>query len=190
MLGYDIDPQGGRLAVNPAEADRVREIFTICAGCTSLTAAQREVEAQGKVSKDWISKSGKHHHGRRFTQPALGALLRNILYIGEVCHKGVVYPGEHPAIVERALWARVQEQLKLETRGGARHCKVDALLSGLLYCAQCGERMRSTYSSRQGRRHLYYVCRIKKADSKCKQKPVASVDEARVLRFEHSFPTF
>jgi hypothetical protein len=61
-------------------------------------------------------------------------------------------------------------------RRGVRHDKVDALLSGILYCAQCGERMRSAYSSRQGRRHLYYVCRNKKADPSCKQKPVASVD--------------
>jgi hypothetical protein len=36
--------------------------------------------------------------------------------------------------------------------------------------------MRNAYSSREGRRHLYYVCRSKKADPKCKQKPVASVD--------------
>src|SRR5204862_6861615 len=32
VLGYDIDPQGGRLVINPAEAERVREIFAICAG--------------------------------------------------------------------------------------------------------------------------------------------------------------
>jgi len=176
VLGYDIDPQGGRLVVNPAEAERVREIFSICAGCTTLAAAQREVDGQGLVTKDWISKSGKHHGGRSFTQSKLGALLRTILYIGEVLHKGVVYPGEQPAIVERPLWARVQQQLKCDTRHGVRHGKVDALLSGLLYCAQCGERMRSTYSSRQGRRHLYYVCRSNKADLNCKQKPVASAD--------------
>jgi hypothetical protein len=86
------------------------------------------------------------------------------------------YPGEQPAIVERALWERVQQQLELDRPPGVRHRKVDALLSGLLYCAQCGEPMRSTYSSRQGRRHLYYVCRNKKADPSCKQKPVASID--------------
>jgi site-specific DNA recombinase len=174
VLGYDI--QGGRLAVNSAEAERVREIFTICAGCTTLRAAQTEVDAHGLVSKAWISKSGKQHGERRFTQSTLGALLRNVLYIGEVSHKGVAYPGEQTAIVDRTLWARVQEHLKLETRRGARHGKVEALLSGLLYCAQCGERMRTTYSSRQGRRHLYYECRTRKGDAKCQQKPVASVD--------------
>jgi site-specific DNA recombinase len=182
VLGYDIDPQGGRLVVNPAEAERVREIFAVCAGCTSLAAAQRDVNARGLVTKDWISKSGKHHRERSFTRSTLGALLRNILYIGEVSHKGVVYPGEQPAMVERSLWQRVQQQLEVEIRRGARHGKVDALLSGLLYCAQCGERMRSTYSSRQGCRHLYYVCRRKKADSNCQHKPVASVDlEASLL---------
>jgi hypothetical protein len=141
-----------------------------------LAAAQKEVEARGLVTKDWISKSGKHHGGRRFTPATLGALLRNILYIGEVSNQGVVYPGEQPAIVERALWERVQQQLKGETRPKNRHGKVDALLSDLLSCAQCGERMRSAYSSRQGRRHLYYVCRSKQADPKCQHKPVASVD--------------
>src|SRR5438874_7637623 len=68
VLGYNIDPQGGRLVVNRAEAERVREIFAICAGCTSLAAAQREVNARGLVTKDWISKSGKHHRERIFTQ--------------------------------------------------------------------------------------------------------------------------
>jgi hypothetical protein len=176
VLGYDIDPQGGRLVVNPVEAERVNEIFAIGAGCTGLAAAHREVNARRLGTKDWISKSGKHHGGQRFTQSTLDALLRNILYIGQICHKGVAYPGEQPAIVEQALWARVQQQLELNTRRGMRHGKVDALLSGLLYCAQCGEPMRSAYSSRQGRGHLYYVCRSKKADPKCKQKPVASVD--------------
>ena len=176
VLGYDIDPQGGRLVVNPAEAKRVNEIFAIGAKSTSLAAAQREVNARRLGTKDWISKSGKHHGGQRFTQSTLGALLRNILYIGQICHKGATYPGEQPAIVEQALWARVQQQLELDTRRGMRHGKVDALLSGLLYCAQCGERMRNAYNSRQGRGQLYYVCRSKKADPKCKQKPVASVD--------------
>ena len=88
----------------------------------------------------------------------------------------MVYPGEQPAIVDRALWERVQHQLKADTRRRVPHRKVEALLSGVLYCAQCDGRIWSTYSSRQDRRHLYYVCRKKKADAKCQQQPVAAVD--------------
>src|SRR4051794_27695569 len=120
VLGYDIDPQGGRLVVNPAEAERVNEIFAIGAGCTSLAAAHREVNARRLGTKDWISKSGKHHGGQRFTQSRLGALLRNILYIGQICHKGATYPGEQPAIVEQALWAESVSRPACTRRPAAR----------------------------------------------------------------------
>src|SRR5207248_2208966 len=106
VLGYDVDPEGGRLVVNPAEAERVREIFAISAACASVAAVQKEVHARGLLTKDWTSKSGKHHGGRAFTPSRLDALLRNVVYIGEVSHKGVVYPGEQPAIMDRALWER------------------------------------------------------------------------------------
>src|SRR5689334_18009972 len=154
VLGYDVDPHGRRLVVNPVEAERVREIFAISTGCASLAAVQQQVHTRGLLTKKWTSKSGKHHGGCGFTQSRLDALLRNNIYIGQVCHKGVVYPGEQPAIVDRALWERVQQRFKIDTRRRVRHRKVEALLSGLLYCAQCGERMRSTCSSWQCRRHL------------------------------------
>jgi DNA invertase Pin-like site-specific DNA recombinase len=176
VLGYDVDPHGGRLVVNPAEAERVREIFTISAGCTTLSAAQRDVNARGLTTKDWTSEGGRQHRGSAFTPSRLGALLRDVLYIGQVCHKGAAYPGEQPAIVDRELWSRVQEQLKLQPRTRPYH-KVDALLSSVLYCAQCGERMGTHATSRQGRRRVYYVCRIgKKHEPPCRQKPVACTD--------------
>jgi DNA invertase Pin-like site-specific DNA recombinase len=183
VLGYDVDPQGGRLVVNQAEADRVREIFTICAGYTTLAAAQREVNARGFTTKEWTSKRGRHHRGSAFTPSRLDALLRNILYMGQVRHKGVVYPGEQPALVEQELWSHVQEQLNLAARTGAAHHKIDALLLSFLYCAQCGERMGASCTSRQGRRHLYYVCRAgKRRTPPCRQKPVATSDlEASLL---------
>src|SRR6059058_3129582 len=68
VLGYNIDPQGGRLVVNPAEAERVREIFAISVGCASLAAAQQQIRARGLLTKDWTSKSGKHHRACEFTQ--------------------------------------------------------------------------------------------------------------------------
>jgi site-specific DNA recombinase len=79
VLGYDVDPEGGRLVVNPAEAERVREIFAISAGYASLAAVQKEVHARGLLTKEWTSKSGKHHRGGGFTQSGLAVLLRNVL---------------------------------------------------------------------------------------------------------------
>jgi DNA invertase Pin-like site-specific DNA recombinase len=177
VLGYDVDPQGGRLVVNPPEADQVREIFTISARCTTLAAATREVDARGLRTKDWTSARGRHHLGSAFTPSRLGALLRNVLYIGQIRHKGVIHPGEHPAILDGELWSRVQEKVKLQPDTRARHCKVDALLSTFLYYAQCGGRSGASFTSRHGRRHLYYVCRTgKRRTPRCPQKPVAASD--------------
>jgi site-specific DNA recombinase len=177
VLGYDVDPQGGRLVINPREADRVREIFTICAGSPTLAAAQREVDRRGLRTKDWTSKRGRHHPGSTFSPSRLDALLRNVLYIGQIRHKCVTYAGEQPPIVDQELWLRVQEQLKLGARTGVRHKKLDALLSGLLYCSHCGERMRASFTTRHGRRHVYYVCRAgKKRQSECKQTRAATSD--------------
>ena len=83
MLGYDVDPTGGRLVLNPVEAERVREIFAVSAECGSLAAAQQKIHARGLLTKDWTSKSGKHHDGRAFTQSRLDALLRNNLYLAK-----------------------------------------------------------------------------------------------------------
>jgi DNA invertase Pin-like site-specific DNA recombinase len=38
VLGYDVDPRGGRLVVNETEAGRVRRIFEVAARCGTLTA--------------------------------------------------------------------------------------------------------------------------------------------------------
>jgi len=59
VLGYDVDPHGGRLVVNPAEAERVREIFAISAGCASLAAVEKEIHARGLLTKEWTSDSGQ-----------------------------------------------------------------------------------------------------------------------------------
>ncbi|MBV8808367.1 MAG: recombinase family protein, partial [Acidobacteriaceae bacterium] len=145
VLGYDVDPHGGRLVVNPAEAERVREIFALSAGCASLAAVQKQVQACGLLTKEWTSRSGKHHGGGGFTSSRLEALLRNVLYrsglprrsglCGRAAgHRGASALGTGAATVPSGTRRRV----------GHRR-KVKALLSGVLYCAQCGERMRSTY---------------------------------------------
>src|SRR3954469_24394604 len=47
VLGYDVAPEGGRLVVNPAEAEQVRGIFSVCAACSTMTDASRAVRARG-----------------------------------------------------------------------------------------------------------------------------------------------
>ena len=183
VLGYDVDPRGGRLLVNAAEAERVREIFAVAASTTTLTAVLREIDERGYTTKDWTSQGGRQHPGRPFSKNALAALLNNVLYIGSVSHKGVVYPGEQEAIVDRDLWERVTGQLSVRSchQRGRPHHKQDSLLAGLVSCAKCGRPMTMTHTRVQERRYTYYVCKRDPRQPRCKQRPLAAADFERAL---------
>lgn len=160
VLGYDVDPKGGRLLVNEAEAERVREIFTLFEQYGSAIPTLTEIERRGWTLKRWTPKSGKLRAGGPFAQNSLRRLLTNVLYTGAISHKGHQYAGEHGAIVDIGTWKRVQALLKHPSAfaaGRARN-KHNALLSGLLFCESCGTRMVYSYSGKLDRRYPYYVC--------------------------------
>jgi site-specific DNA recombinase len=107
VLGYSIDPRGGRLVVNEVEASVVHQIFGICEQAGSLEATLEQLQTRGFRTKDWTSRGGRHYPPRPLSRSTLSLLLGNVLYKGFIRHKGVLYPGEQPAIVDTGLWERV-----------------------------------------------------------------------------------
>jgi DNA invertase Pin-like site-specific DNA recombinase len=159
VLGYDPDPQGGRLVVNQIEAERVRQIFALFLGHRSLMATLEEIHSRDWTMKSWTTRKGQQHVGRGFDRPALVRLLRNVIYRGEVSHQGKIYAGEQAPIVERDVWKKAQELLWNQAKGsGRRECNQGALLRDLLQCGVCGSRMVPGYTAKSGRRYPYYVC--------------------------------
>jgi site-specific DNA recombinase len=160
LLGYDLDPNGGRLLVNEAEAVQVRGIFDLYLETESLLETARELNRRGWTAKRWVTRAGPERGGKPFTKGTLFALLTNATYTGEVDFRGTVYPGEHAGIVDAAVWERVQRLLRRNGRAGgqAARNKHGALLSGLLRCGPCDSGMTHTYSQKGERRYRYYVC--------------------------------
>jgi site-specific DNA recombinase len=160
VLGYDVHPGGGRLVINEDEAARVRAIFDLYLECRSLVTVAREVNRRGWTTKQWTSSEGREHRGRPFGKSDLYRTLRNIIYTGQVDHKGTVYPGEHPAIVDAATFQKVGECLRHNGLTGGKEVrnKYGALLKRLIYCDACGTAMVHAYTLNQGRRYRYYVC--------------------------------
>jgi site-specific DNA recombinase len=161
ILGYDVDPRGSKLIVNPEEAERVRDIFALYLHHQGLIPVVRELERQSGLTKRWVTRKGRSRGGRPFTKTALYRLLTNVAYVGQIKYKAEVHRGEHPAIVERAMWKETQTLLqrngktKEPTKGNA----LGALLKGLLRCVPCGCAMTPSYAAKQGaKRYRYYVC--------------------------------
>jgi site-specific DNA recombinase len=155
-LGYDIKDR--KLVINESEADLVRDIFTRYAEHGSATRLVRELQIEGRTTKSWVTQEGRVHCGRVIDRPCLYNLLRNRLYLGEMTHKGHSYPGQHDALVSKALWDAVETIIEARKRGPrTRYIESPALLAGLLY-AQDGQRMLATHTSKKnGKRYRYYV---------------------------------
>jgi site-specific DNA recombinase len=161
LLGYDLDPRGGRLLVNQAEAARVRKIFALYLKHESLLPVVEVLARRGWVTKCWQTRRGRQRGGEPFNRTNLYRLLTNVTYAGRVQHKKEVHPGEQPALIESARWERVQALLRAhgQARREQRQNSVSAMLQGLLRCVPCGCAMTPTYSCRSGtKRYRYYVC--------------------------------
>src|SRR5581483_11957946 len=154
VLGYDVDPRGGRLVVNPSEAARVQEIFRLYGNSNSLPEVLSTLNAKGWNTKSWTTRTGAVHAGQAFTLSTLRRLLANPLYLGRVRHRGVVYAGEQDPVVDSYLWTRVNELLSASARTTdfVGRTPQNALLRGLLFCGSCNEPMLPSYATKRGRR--------------------------------------
>ena len=184
VLGYDVDPNGGRLVVNDEEAQRVRAIFALYAEYQALLPTVRELNRRDWTTKHWTTRKGRECGGRVFVKSTLQHLLTNVLYIGKQTYYDEVHEGEQPAIVEAALWDTVQATLRENSpkRGRLSQNKNAALLKGLLVCGPCNCSMGPTYTTKKQKRYRYYVC------SSAQQRgwdtcPTRSVPAAEMERF-------
>jgi site-specific DNA recombinase len=158
LLGYDVEPKTSRLLVNLAEAARVRAIFALYREHQALRPVLRELERRGWRTKRWRTRQGRLRGGRRFTRNHLRQLLGNVLYNGQVRYKQEVHPGEHPALVDPALWQEVQALLRRNRQQGRVRFGQGALLGGILHCRACGCAMTASHSRKGNRHYRYYVC--------------------------------
>ncbi len=161
MLGYDVDPRGGRLLTNEDEAHRVRGIFELYIEQESLIDTAKELDQRGWTTKRWVTRKGHERGGKPWGKNSLYKLLTNRIYLGKMTYKDEVHEGEHAAIVGEELFERVQRLLKRNGRSGGKHVRnqFGALLKGLIRCVPCGCGMVPTHTTKNGnKRYRYYVC--------------------------------
>jgi site-specific DNA recombinase len=160
ILGYDVAPKGGALLVNPAEAERVREIFRLYLKLGSLIPVLEELENRGLRMKAWTTREGIQRGGSPFTKTTLYKLLTNVAYIGKVKFEGKLFDGEQQRIMNDDVFQQAQDRLHRNANKVERKVrnKNDALLKGLVQCGSCGGAMIHTYVQKKNTRYLYYVC--------------------------------
>jgi hypothetical protein len=157
-LGYEVCDH--RIVIDEREAETVRYIFRRYheLGCVRLL--KEDLDRRGILSKRRRSKTGIESGGHSFSRGALYALLSNPIFVGEIRHKNLRHPGQHQAIVDRAVWERTQQQLqehRVRTKGHDAGVEKSPLIGRLV--DEHGDGLTPSHARKGERRYRYYVSR-------------------------------
>lgn len=149
---YGYQNQGKRLAPHPIEAERVQFMFHQYAQDASVARLRHNLYLRG-----WYPRSGKY-----WGKMTLTYILSNPLYCGKVKFSEQLHKGEHEALIDEALYYKVQSLKPERTRVATRMERV-FLLKGLLKCSKCESCMTPHYTQKRRKdgsinRIAYYRC--------------------------------
>ncbi len=143
-FGYYYSKELNDLIPDPDKAPLVKQVFLMY---NSLQYTPRQIAEAVGLSSD----------------TAVLGVLRNRTYLGEITFRGEQYAGKHHPLIDEETFARAQEILK--SRSVVRtHSQY--LLSSLLYCGNCGARMRYMLYGKGERQTLKILCYSRFASTK------------------------
>jgi len=154
-VGYT--PKDRTLVIDEPQAQRIREIFTLYTELGDVASLKRVLDGRGWKTPPRESRRTGGSGDRPFSRGHLYRILSNVIYRGQVSHRGTAYPGEHPAIIEESLWTAVQDQLAANRNGKRAATATDpSMLAGLAF-DEAGYRLGPTHAKKGSRRYRYYA---------------------------------
>lgn len=164
--GYQVGPRR-RLDIVPEEAVVVRYIFRLY-----LQEGLGIRRIAGQLNAEGIPT----RRGGNWSMVTVRDILRNRVYLGTYTRFGVKVPGSHQPLVSNEDFNRVQERLQSRGTPERRRTVQPFLLSGLVYCARCGNRLigvsrrqrwRTKAGEERAAHYRYYQCESRTNQSTC-----------------------
>ncbi|MGC4116788.1 MAG: recombinase zinc beta ribbon domain-containing protein [Myxococcales bacterium] len=184
-LGYDVIDR--KLVVNAAEAELVRYIFELYLTKRSAVAVAHTLNAEGRPTKQQVTKAGKVRGLREWDKNAVLHVLRSPVVAGLMPYKGEVHQGEHEAILDRGTYEEVQVLLdggSGDQKRWGRNPKY--ILTGLLFCARCGAAFTPASTRTGDREYRYYRCgtrdRMGRDACESRQLPAPAIEDFVIQR--------
>ena len=174
LFGYDVE--GKHLVINPTEAAIVRDIFE---------RYKSGEKAQSIV--DRLDEMGIHNKtGAKFTVNSVAKMIRNRKYMGVVTINGETYTNVVPAIVDERTFITCNKVLDNQRhKQKAVHGHSEYVLSGKLFCGNCGALMTAEDgTSHTGRVYHYYKCTNRRQHKEECRKNNVSKEKLEDLVFE------
>jgi len=184
-LGYDVDHKTQKYILNESEAKIVKLIF------------EKYLKGWGyKKLLGYLNNMGyRSKRGRCFGKNSLSSILTNEKYVGRYIfnkrkektidgkrnptlkpkEEWIVIEGGIPAIIDQKTFDLVQEKLsRNKHKSGSFKAKETYLLSGLIFCGECGEAMHGNKHLDGRRKSSYssYRCHGRENKRGCKNKEI------------------
>ncbi|MEN6412180.1 MAG: recombinase family protein [Veillonellales bacterium] len=185
-FGYAHNPAKKIVEINEIEAQVIHMIYNIYlrgeTGYQAIADKLNEQKISPRRTKSW-------------SRSTVRKLLTNPFYAGYIAHKEQFYKGQHDAIVTVEQYNEVQELLK--TRNKYLPQIHSGLISGCIYCGECGARMRTKNvwqnhpQTDPKKITRYYICysqdgstpyMIKNASCRCGYKKANNIDQLVINR--------
>ena len=175
------------LVIEEAEADAIRTIFRLYLESGDVPALMPQLERLNIRTRPRVV-AGRETGGLPIGRGHLYQLLSNPVYIGQIKHKKLVYPGAHEAIIEHPTWDAVQALLASNTQGGRQRRRRAAAdpspLAGILF-ADNGNRFTTSHANKGGLRYRYYVEEIDapaEDGPRVRRRRIPAIEIERVVR--------
>lgn len=150
-IGYKFKEGSNDLIIDPYTSKMVREVFRLFISGESIKSISKYMlETHGDNLYDWGNNT------------AIRRVLRNPVYMGYVTLGTEIYKGVHEAIISETDWylaaAILEHNKNIDKRSYAFRAAgttADNLLTGLLFCGDCGARM---YARKVSKTKKKYIC--------------------------------
>lgn len=132
---------------------------------------EEDIPSPGRVAYLKLGRTYSNNEKPLWEQASVRPILRNIAYIGHLAQQKfsavsyknhriirkeqndwVIIYNSHKPIVSQELWDKVQERLKSRSHGKSTNLGYTHPLSGFLYCADCGGKMKMCHAA-TGKNH-------------------------------------
>ena len=148
---------------------------------------------KGRTKKDIaadLNTKGFRFDGKPFAGKTFDKWIGNAKYTGEFYFGERLCTNMFPAIIDKALFERVQKRLNANRyfAGGAATARIPYLLTGKAECLHCETSMVSDGgTSKSGKQHQYYSCKNKKKKKCVKRREGKDDLELEVTKTVHDF---
>lgn len=199
--GYSVNPDTSEYEIVPSEAEVVRKIYELYNNGTPTQEIADHLNTLGLKTR-----LNKTKGGVPFTSQMVRGIIANEKYNGTFIYrktkriraKGryktvkqnddevIVCEDKVPRIVDNETWVTANKRLRSRTYNTTR-AKVEYLLTGLMFCGECGSPFvgggsvpRYDKDGNEVARYNYYICSKKRKthDCKCSQVSKERIEDA------------